>query len=158
MLFPASLPISHHKCAYVVLQILKNTHIYTVHVCSLSHVLPPPPHTHNSSDTGLSTGVIASVVIGSVVVSVMIFIAGCGAGVIAILVYQKTSKQTTSMCSCLSTSMCSCLSTSMWSCFSSSIYSCLSTSVPTLVISPHHSLQNPLNLKKIRRPLPLQVT
>ena len=119
-------------------------HLYMIHALSLRcpslvplplPILPSPSHMYTLLiDTGLSTGVVAGVVIGSVIVSVMIFIAGCVAGVIAHVVYQKTSKQIASMCSCLSTSMCSCLSTSVY----------------TLAISPHHSLQNPLNLQKIR--------
>ena len=45
----------------------------------------------------LSTGLIAGIVVVCVVVNLLTFLAGCGVGVIGYVVYQKKSKQTTSV-------------------------------------------------------------
>ena len=47
--------------------------------------------------TSLSTGLIAGIVVVCVVVILLTFLAGCGVGVIVLVVYQKKSKQSTSM-------------------------------------------------------------
>ena len=110
------------------------------------HILMPPSPTTGTCIERLSTGVIVGVVIGSVVVSVMIFIAGCGAGIIAILVYQKTSTYVFLFVNkyvslFVSKYIYVLLFVNKYVCF------CLSTGVHTLVLFPHHSLQNPLNLQ-----------
>ena len=47
--------------------------------------------------TSLSTGLIAGIGVVCVVVILLAFLTGCGVGVIVLVVYQKKSKQSTSM-------------------------------------------------------------
>ena len=68
-----------------------NTHINTH-----THI-----HTATSNTGGLSTGLVAGIVVVCVVVILLTFLADCGVGVIVHVVYQKKSKQSTSMwCAC----------------------------------------------------------
>ena len=67
---------------------------------SIIPLSPSHAHTHTHTHThtgGLSTGLIVGIVVVCVVVILLTFLAGCGVGVIVHVVYQKKSKQSTSM-------------------------------------------------------------